>query len=320
MKPNYRTLNALMRHVRETSEIEIGGSADKRALSQVGYFHGYKGYRFSGDSSRQIPYKDFGELRAVIDFDTNMKALFYPVLMRLEMTMKNLALVEMLDAANSSALADVYARLMPGNRRDKRRGKLEVIHSSNAVLLSSYKRKNVIVSHYYDSPDENVPLWALMEVITLGHFARFLEQLSDPVLHTIGKRWGLKRRDSELVPHLVFAMTDLRNCVAHNAIVFDTRFATGKVRQQVTDLIRREVGFSPAVTLEFKTITDYFVLVTYLACALGFPKRDIKALIREYTSCTDDLRNRVPVQIFDMIVHTDNRAKLAELQQWVTAH
>ena len=314
---DYRSLNALMRHIRQTSGIKIAGSADKKALAQVGYFHGYKGYRYAGHAGKRIPYVTFGELRAVIRFDTQIKGLLYPMLMNLEMAMKNLALVEILDAADSSRLNDVYSRLMPGTRKGKRAGKLEVIHQSNEVLLRSYKRNNTIVRHYYDSPDEVVPVWALMEVITLGHFARLLEQLCDPVMTDIAERWGLRRRDAELLPHIVFALTDLRNCVAHNGTAFDTRFRTASIRRPVSNLLVREIGYPSSVTVRFETITDYFALVVYLACCFGFPKRDIRTLLRQYGTLADDLRANVPLGVFDTIVHTDHRAKLQRLEQWV---
>ena len=192
-----------------------------------------------------------------------------------------------------------------------------MIHQGNAVLLRSYKHNNVIVRHYYDSPEEVVPVWALMEVITLGHFARFLEQLCDPVLTDIAGRWGMQRRDAELVPHLVLALTDLRNCVAHNGTVFDTRFKTASIRRQVPSLLVREIGFPGTVRVKFETITDYLALVVYLACCFGFPKRDIRALLRQYAALADDLRANVPLSVFDTIVHTDHRAKLARLEQWV---
>lgn len=314
---NYRSLNALMRHIRQTSGIQIAGSADKKTLAQVGYFHGYKGYRYAGHAAKRIPYVTFAELRAVIRFDTQIKGLLYPMLMNLEMSMKNLALVEILDEANSSRLNDVYSRLMPGTKKGNRAGKLEVIHQSNDVLLRSYKRNNAIVRHYYDSPDEVVPVWALMEVITLGHFARFLEQLCDPVVAKIAERWGLQRRDADLVPHLVFALTDLRNCVAHNGTAFDTRFKTASIRRQVPNLLVREIDFPPNVRVTFDTMTDYLALVVYLACCFGFPKRDIRGLLRQYALLADDLRANVPLGVFDTIVHTDHRAKLQRLEQWV---
>lgn len=41
----YKTIDALMRHLRN-SGIAIKGGKQKRQLINTGYFHGYKGYRF----------------------------------------------------------------------------------------------------------------------------------------------------------------------------------------------------------------------------------------------------------------------------------
>ena len=306
-----------MRHVRATSGMTITGTTHKRALARIGYFHGYKGYRFSGSADRRIPYSDFDELRAVFDFDSALKAMLYPILMDLEMAMKNLALVEILNAAGSSRLTDVYSRVMLGDKRDGRRGKLEVVHAGNGVLLDAYKRSNVIVRHYYDAPGESVPLWALMEVITLGHFGRFLEQLSSPVLKSVAESWGLRRRDVDLLLHLVYAVKDVRNCVAHDGTLFDTRFKTARIRDQIPALLVREISLPPSVTIQFDTITDYLVLIVYLSRCLGVPKREAGRLIKRYSMHAEELRNRVPMRIFDMIVHTDNRAKIGHVSRWV---
>jgi len=314
----HKSLNALMRHIRAAG-IDIGGSRHKRELATVGYFHGYKGYRFGGTPSNRIPYARFDELAAVIEFDHGLKALLYPLLMRLEMAMKNRALIEVLEQADSSLLSDVYARLMPGDRNKKRQGKLELIHANSEVLLSRYKRGDRIITHYYDSPGESVPVWALFEVITLGHFANFLEQLAPDVLVSIAGSWGLRKNDAELVPHLIYGVTDLRNAVAHNSVVFDTRFATGKVRQRIADLVGRELALDPSVRIAFDTITDYLVLVLFLSVRLGLKKRDAYRVVRDYIALTDTLRGAVPVRVFDMIVHTDNRAKVKRLESWVRA-
>jgi hypothetical protein len=53
------------------------------------------------------------------------------------------------------------------------------------------------------------------------------------------------------------------------------------------------------------------------AVCFGFPKRDIRALLRQYAALADDLRANVPLGVFDTIVHTDHRAKLQRLEQWV---
>lgn len=84
-----KTINGLMRHLRDNHGIEISGSKQKRDLLNIGYYHGYKGYRFIGHSSNQIPYSDFDEVVGVYDFDTNLKTILYPRIMFIETAIKN---------------------------------------------------------------------------------------------------------------------------------------------------------------------------------------------------------------------------------------
>ena len=48
-----QTINGLMRHLRNDCKIQISGSYQKQQLTSYGYYHGYKGYRFAGNSYRQ---------------------------------------------------------------------------------------------------------------------------------------------------------------------------------------------------------------------------------------------------------------------------
>ena len=45
--------NSLMKHLRD-SGIDINGSAQKRRLKNIGYYHGYKGYRFAGNAANRL--------------------------------------------------------------------------------------------------------------------------------------------------------------------------------------------------------------------------------------------------------------------------
>ena len=90
--------------------------------------------------------------------------------------------------------------------------------------------------------------------------------LPTEALVRIAESWGVRRGNADLVPHLVFAITDLRNAVAHNGDVFDARFASATIRRKVAGM-----------------------------------------------------RSRVPARVFDLIVHTDNRAKVRRLEEWVRA-
>ena len=168
-----------------------------------------------------------------------------------------------------------------------------------------------------------MPLWALFgalfEVITLGHFGRLLEQLSSGALVRIADSWGVRRGNADLVPHLAFAITDLRNAVAHNGVVFDTRFASATIRKKVAGMLAREMGFEPALRLSFDTIPDYLVLVVCLSAGLGFPKREVYRATTAYASLTDELRSCVPARAFTPLGRTDHRAEVRRREARVSA-
>ena len=71
---SYKTINGLMKHLRGNS-ISISGSKQKKHLTNYGYFHGYKGYRFFKNEKNRIPYTEYREIMATIDYDTKIKAL-----------------------------------------------------------------------------------------------------------------------------------------------------------------------------------------------------------------------------------------------------
>ena len=44
-----------MAYMRNEKCIDINGSVQKRKLRYIGYFHGYKGYRYFYNPSRRLP-------------------------------------------------------------------------------------------------------------------------------------------------------------------------------------------------------------------------------------------------------------------------
>lgn len=85
-----QTINGLMRHLRDDCQIQIAGSRQKQELISYGYYHGYKGYRFFQKPNNKIPYTDFSEVIAVIEYDNNLKTAMYPNLMFIETALQNI--------------------------------------------------------------------------------------------------------------------------------------------------------------------------------------------------------------------------------------
>jgi len=79
-----KSTDGLMRHIRNSHGVEINGSTEKQALLNMGYYHGYKASRYIKKSSNLQNYNNFQEVKAIYDFDIEVKTIFYPLLVRIE--------------------------------------------------------------------------------------------------------------------------------------------------------------------------------------------------------------------------------------------
>lgn len=101
-----------MKHLRDNHGIAIGGGSQKRKLRNIGYFHGYKGYRFNRNPANQIAYTDFKEILAMHEFDMALKGIFYPQIMFIETALKNYVLEVILSQGNTDSFNDIFTNLL----------------------------------------------------------------------------------------------------------------------------------------------------------------------------------------------------------------
>ena len=132
-------------------------------------------------------------------------------------------------------------------------------------------------------------------------------------------------RDKTLMPHctkqcstiqkVMYAIKSLRNAIAHNNVIFDTRFKTGKIDKRLISLLQHEVGIS---NLDFKYMDAYVVMITYFLRKMGETKTACKQFITSYQQLTSYLRNEIPVNIYDQIVGTQHKSNMMLLQNFIS--
>ena len=120
--------------------------------------------------------------------------------------------------------------------------------------------------------------------------------------------------DARLVEKIVFTLKDLRNAVAHNNTVFDTRFKTGKVSNRISRYIASETGIS---NITFNSIVDYVVLISFVMKLLQCTKTDITNFIKQFDEACEALRKAVPTTIYAKIIYTDTKNKLNALKNFL---
>lgn len=335
-----KTTDSLMRYLRDQKGIAIGGSAQKRKLMNIGYYHGYKGYRYIHKATNIIPYTNFDELTAVYEFDAQAKALFYPFVMQIETAFKNYVLETVVGSVKSDSFIDVYCQLLDNykmfsvsgkvfkNARDRKQAedrykrelkrRLDLRNRIYKVQTDAFGNGNKIAEHYLNK-DVNLPIWAIFELLSLGEFGHFVSCLNFNCRQAISAKIGIRSSDdtNALLPQrLIYATKDLRNAIAHNDVVFDTRFRTGNIDKQVSNAISNATGV-PGLT--FETVTDYVVLIVYQLSLLRISKNDTKRLLSSFVDCTEKLRKAIPVSVYNQIILTDNNVKIAALRKFVKA-
>lgn len=324
----YQSTNGLMRHLRSNG-IAISGSTQKKQLINTGYYHGYKGYRFFGTASTRLPFNKYSDIYATIQYDSKLKALLYGRIMYIETAFKNIALDSILDFTKSESIQAMLdkaicsynkspASFNPKQKKKSQQNKLKLSVMIHSALSRAYQDENPQITHFYNNVNySGVPLWALFEILTMGDFGFLLSCLQTDVRKKISLALGLGTpvdTDYHLIYKYTYLLKDLRNAIAHNAVVFDARFRKFDPNAAMLSFLKTEVGL-PFVN--FKSIGDYVILISFFLKQLGLPKTEIKAFIRDFEKITNDYISSVDLSISSIAVRSDLNARLAILKSYI---
>ena len=325
----YKTTNGLMKHLRDAG-INIYGAKQKRQLINIGYFHGYKGYRFFKDRSKKIPFSSFDEVVATVKYDSELKSLFYSKIMYIETAVKNIALQRIIVDADSENIYDMYNNVVAGYnytspgidenaRKIMQKKKLRLEKNIQSYLYRAYDNDDVKITHFYNNMSySGVPLWALFEILTLGDFANLLSclklQTRDNITQDLKMKVAVVDTNRELIFKYMFLLKDLRNAIAHNSVIFDTRFN----KMQPSPAMKKclEQAFCLPY-INFKTIGDYIILVCYYLKLLEIPKREIKSFINDFVKTVKSYKNSVSTDVYKMVIHPDFDSRMEILKKYL---
>ena len=317
-----KSIDSLMKHLRDQG-ISIGGSGQKRKLKNIGYYHGYKGFRFVGDSSKRLPINDFSQIASLHAMDMQIKTLFYPYIMTIETALKNYTLEAVLSYAKSEDFDDIYKNCLTAyrgyhpNTGDYKKSWANRLRLRQTVdgLIFREQDKKPFFKHFRDR-GRTIPIWAIFEAMTLGEFGNFYACLDRPIKSAIVADLGMPAQfDSEaLLLSIIFSLKDLRNAIAHNAIVSDVRFKTGGISKNIGKLLKSEASID---SINFSDITDYVILVVYLLGLLKLPKTDRKRLVSGYEGILLRYKKELPRGIYGHFVRTEAQNKLKLLKKYV---
>lgn len=318
---DYKSPDALMRHLRENG-ISISGSSQKQQLINTGYFHGYKGYRFFMSSSNRLPFTSYDEINATIQYDTKLKSLLYGKMMFIETALKNIALNTIMSEIDSSSIYDMYDKAISSYKnapngtceelkKKYQNNKLNLQGSIQNAIAAAYRKENPKITHFYNNVNFNeVPLWAIFEILTMGNFGYLLSCLTIDMREKISRSIGINLSSDtyrELLYKYVYILKDLRNAIAHNDVVYDTRFKKIEPSKSAKQCLILEMRMP---YINFKTIGDYIILICYYLKLLKVSKSEIKSFICEFEKITREYESSVNPNVLVITIHPDLFSRL----------
>ena len=306
----------LMKYLRNTHHINVK-SSQTQALRNMGYYHGFKGYRFIREDTNRVNFSSLDEIIALNKYDMRLKTVLYPKVMFIENALKSYV-IEALLADSKSENFDVIYNYTPGSRAYKTEytKRMNLKGKINAALVRDYNKRSV-VAHFFNN-DITIPVWAIFETLALGEFGTLYDCACTNVKLYVSNIMKLPTNldsDGMNTKFFIFTVKDLRNAIAHNNVIFDTRFKTGKIDQRLVTLLETEVGIS---NIDFKYMDAYIIMITYFLRKMGETKTACKQFVASYQQQTEYLRNELPINIYNQVVGTQHRPNMNALQKFIS--
>lgn len=328
MSVDYKSIDELMDRLIRNG-IQISGEEQKRDLINLGYFHGYKGYRFYKYGNNRVPFNNFDEIYITTVYDSNLKSLIYSKIMFIETALKNVVLNTIMKEINSNSIDDMMREVISSykNCDVKDTEKVKKLKQKNRFRLESkiqrsisyaYSKNNPKVTHFFNNKKENnVPLWSLFEIITMGDFGELLEGCTFDMRDKISKELGINvasDTDRELIYKYIYELKGLRNSIAHNDVIYDVRFAGKNPSKPMQRCLEQEVKLE---SVKFDNLGDFIILICYFLKLLKISKQEIDDFIEEFVQINLEYENSVSEEVSRKIIKKSLYKRMCILKNYV---
>lgn len=320
-----------MKHMRDEHCITIEGSSSKTALMNMGYYHGYKRYRFVKTNTNIQNFDNFSQIKAIHVFDFELKRIFYPMITLAETGMKNRT-IDTIVTAQSSDIETIYKTKLTDyldyNRnssnqqeakkfKDGLKGRLDFRSVMDQTIGYNYG-KNDALSHFVHN-SKPIPLWVFFEIITFGQFGHFVSRLSKEWRLKVSQANGLQsisfNQNGRMMQQIIFTLTDLRNATMHNSAVFDANFNNDGIPKSLKNFLVAETDIAD---ISFDKIIDYLILLVFILKKHGYSKTEIKTYVRQFEVAKEKLFESIPRSTYGLLLGMDSNKKVQGIYNFIS--
>ena len=117
-----------------------------------------------------------------------------------------------------------------------------------------------------------------------------------------------------LLSEILFTLKALRNSVAHNNIIFDTRFKDRKINTVLKKWVEKETGIQ---NITLYSLVDYIIIICCLLKRIDFTGMRAQNLLATYKRENQNLQNAVTTSIYNVIMQQSVPTKINLLESYL---
>lgn len=117
-----------------------------------------------------------------------------------------------------------------------------------------------------------------------------------------------------LLSSMLYTLKALRNSVAHNNTIFDTRFKDRKISTILKKWTEKETNIQ---NITLYSLIDYIIIVCCVLKRIDFSKIRAANLLEKYKEENQRLSDKVPTNIYQTILQQNVANKISKLETYL---
>ncbi|MCH5349849.1 MAG: Abi family protein [Oscillospiraceae bacterium] len=239
MNKVFSTTNSQLRKLRSRGLIIRDGSRVKKIIELENYYNLINGYKdlfldktYVGDDEQYIEGTDFNEIYALYMADRELRNLFLRYILEIENNIKSVIahkFSEQYGYDNYLTVKnfDIFPKPKERKTNAQKIGEVsELIAHLQHEIARQLSKNNSMVSHYMLEYGY-VPMWVLVNTLTLGTISKFYSVMKQKDQNNVGKQFGLK---SDELQSILFVLSVYRNACAHDERLYNLKSVNQNLR------------------------------------------------------------------------------------------
>lgn len=200
----------------------------EKALKSVGFYrlHGYSFHLYDNSTKKYVPGTKFEDVLKLYLFDQELAVLIFSMISKIEVALRARLVEALLIHGDTLILQDSSVF------REKK-----MYWQNMSAIASEIARSNdVFIKHNFDKHEGEVPVWAVVEVLSFGTLSKIIKNLKTGTGSTyailadnykyISKKGNLVNPSQKMFASWVQGVSVLRNMCAHNSRIYNRAIHT----------------------------------------------------------------------------------------------